>query len=205
MPGDWIGPPSILKKKYKKKSVDVSQQKGTALNSTTFAKIITLVRAGNYLETAAASADISAQTVRLWLKKGDELPGSVYHKFSRAFLKASAEWEASALANIDDAARGRYYAILLKDENGNQMFDKDGLPLYIKPEIKDWTAQAYRLEKKFPEKYGKRESTTSDTSQAPIVQIILPSNGYETAKPITIINNDEVPLLTISAPNKENK
>lgn len=90
-------------------------------------EILKAVRAGAYIETAAAHAGIDKTTLYLWLKNGarDESGTSEQAKFSNALKKALADAELSDLAIIGRAA--------MKGA---------------------WQASAWRLERKFPDRYG---------------------------------------------------
>lgn len=88
-------------------------------------KIVGLIRAGNYIETAAAIAGISKETFYDWMKQGAD-PKSRFAPFSDAVVKASAEAEAMDLLLIGQAARAG-----------------------------QWQAAAWRLERKHPKKWGR--------------------------------------------------
>ena len=148
-------------------------------------KIVPKLLAGNYIEVAAASVGIAKTTLYLWLKLGAERPRSIYRKFSDAVFEAQAVFEANALANIERAAKGTQHALLLKDENGNQLFDQHGLPVYIKPQAPDWQAEAWRLERKFSQRWSKLERQEVTTNAQPLVQITLPSNQRELRDGVT--------------------
>lgn len=91
-------------------------------------RIVIFVRAGNYIETAAAAAGINKDTLYDWLKKGAAQKSGVLRDFSDAITKALAEAEASDLATIGKAA-------------------KDG----------HWQAAAWRLERRNFTRWGKRQ------------------------------------------------
>lgn len=102
-------------------------------------RITDVIRAGNYIETAAAYAGINKTTLYDWMKRGaaeqkrvhetgrkpqkKELP---FLEFSNAVEKALAESEIRDVTRIGDASRS------------------------------DWKAAAWRLERKFPQKWGKK-------------------------------------------------
>jgi hypothetical protein len=99
------------------------------LTHETHAQIVKVVRAGNYLEVAAAYAGISKQSLSVWMRrgarearKGMETP---YAEFSRAIT------EALAAAEIDDVLRIGQAALT------------------------QWQAAAWRLERKFPDRWGR--------------------------------------------------
>lgn len=141
--------------------------------------IVPMLLAGNYLEVACSTVSIDKETLYNWLRRGHTQPRSVYRRFRDAVLEAQSRYEANALANIERAAKGTFHAILLKDENGNQLFDQHGQPLFIKPQPPDWQAEAWRLERKFSQRWTKTERQEISTNQGPVVQITLPSNTRE--------------------------
>lgn len=93
-------------------------------------RIADLVRAGNYVEVAAAAAGISRDTLYRWLKQGARTKRGLAHEFSLAIEKAQAEAEARDVTLIATAAR------------------------------EQWQAAAWRLERKFPDRWGRRERQT---------------------------------------------
>lgn len=84
------------------------------------------VKAGNYIETAAAWAGISKDTLYNWLKKGARSRRGKFRAFAEAMEKAQAEAEMRDIQTIGQAAL-----------SGN------------------WQASAWRLERKFPKKWGR--------------------------------------------------
>jgi hypothetical protein len=90
--------------------------------------------AGNYIETAAAYAGVSKVTLYKWLKKGRREKSGQYVDFVAAVDQAMAQSEVSAIARITKAG----------DES--------------------WQALAWRLERRFPAKWGKREKLTQDVT-----------------------------------------
>jgi len=93
-------------------------------------RIVAALRAGNYQETAARYAGISEDTFYEWLRRGKEEPESAYSEFSEAVEKAKADAEVRDVALIDKAAH-------------------DG----------SWQAAAWKLERKFPNKWGRVNRT----------------------------------------------
>lgn len=106
------------------------------------AKICDMLRAGNYIETAAAYAGINKTTLYDWMKRGAremervELAGKgakirkkeqPYVDFSNAVTKALAEAEVRDLIIISNAAKT------------------------------DWKAAAWKLERRTPDKWGRKE------------------------------------------------
>jgi transposase len=93
-------------------------------------KIVSALRAGNYQETAANFAGISKPTFYGWLERGRNEPDSIYSVFLDAVEKAKADAEVRDVALIDKAAH-------------------DG----------SWQAAAWKLERKFPQKWGRVNRT----------------------------------------------
>ena len=89
-------------------------------------KIVQAIRMGNYVETAVAYAGIHKDTFYNWLQRGKDEPGSIYADFSDAVEKAKADSEVRDVALIEKAAT-------------------DG----------SWQAAAWKLERKFPQKWGR--------------------------------------------------
>lgn len=112
----------------------------TKLNYEVQEKIIQAIKAGNYIETAAAYAGISKSTLYDWLKRGERekqrvaknpsyrirKSEKIYVEFSDAVEKALAEAEMRDVLLIGKAAE------------------------------EQWQAAAWRLERKFPERWGRR-------------------------------------------------
>jgi hypothetical protein len=93
-------------------------------------KIVFALRAGNYQETAARYAGIDGATFYRWMSRGAEEETGIYSEFCEAVEKAKAEAEVRDVTLIDKAA-------------------KDG----------SWQAAAWKLERKFPNKWGRVNRT----------------------------------------------
>lgn len=93
-------------------------------------RIISLVRGGNYVETAAQASGITPGTLHDWIKRGgrnDPADGGIYPKFSKAIEKAVGESEARDVLTIGKAAE------------------------------RQWQAAAWRLERKNFKKWGRKD------------------------------------------------
>jgi transposase len=101
----------------------------TKLNPEISHRIVNLVRAGNYRETAAAAAGINPKTLRNWLHRGSKggKSNAAYAQFSADLDTAEAEAELRDNKRINDAAE------------------------------KDWRAAAWRLARKNPDRWGDRQ------------------------------------------------
>ena len=99
------------------------------------AKIVAAIEAGNYPETAAVINGITGTTFYNYMKKGREskTKRGVYFEFFEAVKKAERYAEAYFLQHIREAAEG----------------NEDSKP--------SWTAAAWYLERKYPEKWGRNE------------------------------------------------
>lgn len=104
----------------------------TKLNEQTQAVLVDAIRKGNYIDNAAAMAGITESSYYLWIERGeaDIEAGktTTYSEFSEAIKRAKAEGEQIDLDHIADAAG-----------KGN------------------WQAAAWRLERRFPTKWGKQD------------------------------------------------
>jgi hypothetical protein len=97
----------------------------TDLTDELMVNIVNMVRAGNYIETAAAMYHVSKQSIYQWMKRGNEEPGTIFAKFTDALKAAWAESEARDVVGIGDSDQ--------------------------------WQAKAWRLERKFPDRWGRKE------------------------------------------------
>jgi len=149
--------------------------------------IVTAIRCGNYLETAAAMAGIHKQTFYDWLhkganaKKGDKTT-EVYKSFSDAVLKAMAESEAVAIAAIHQAGMPRDVTktrtvrkqLIVGDK---PVLDESGRPVFTTETITevarehDWRALAWRLERRFSKRWGRREYLESTITEKPVEEM----------------------------------
>lgn len=112
----------------------------TKLNDKVQHKIVTAIKQGNYIETASAYAGINKSTLYDWLKRGQREIDRVskdgrlrvrkkeqkYVEFSNLVEKALAESEMRDVLLIGKAAETQ------------------------------WQASAWRLERKFPDKWGRK-------------------------------------------------
>lgn len=89
-------------------------------------KIVRSVRAGCYIQTSAAIVGIGNTTLWEWLKRGRDEEDTIYSELFDRVQTAQGMSEAEDLAIIGEASK------------------------------EDWTAAAWRLERKFPHKFGKR-------------------------------------------------
>ena len=112
----------------------------TKLTSEVQEKIVQALAAGNYLETAAAYAGVHRFTLHRWLKLGANAKSGRHRQFCDAVQTAMAQAEIRDVAIIGQAAG------------------------------KQWQAAAWRLERKFPQRWGRK--TYHDIQTIPTRAII---------------------------------
>jgi hypothetical protein len=93
--------------------------------------VITMILAGNYIETAAAAAGVAKSTLYDWLKYGAAQKSGKYKDFSDAVYEAVAKAEAIDVTHVGTAARSG-----------------------------DWRAAAWRLERRNSKRWGRKEHIT---------------------------------------------
>lgn len=100
-------------------------------------KICDAIRAGNYIETAASYAGIGRSTLYQWMKRGraNKKGDRVYVEFVFEIEKALAEAEVRDVARIAAAAEFQ------------------------------WQASAWRLERKYPERWGRKSTVQFDNDK----------------------------------------
>lgn len=151
----------------KKQAVTTKPEKApvgrpSKLNKDVQDRIAGAIRAGSYIETAAALAGINKDTFYDWLRRGGRGEPD-YKNFSDAVEKALADGEMRDLMVIDRAAQGRPAQFLyVKGPDGKDtselVKDADGNPIMSMPATRpEWTAAAWRLERKFPKRWGRKE------------------------------------------------
>lgn len=135
------------------------------------AQIATAIRAGNYMEAAAAYAGISKDTLYRWLRRGArelqrlsknnrfKLKSSelLYVSLSEAIQKATADSEVRDVSIISKAAAGGHEYTETKvvyNEKGH-VVQEIRLTKKVPPQ---WQAAAWRLERKNPERWGRNAS-----------------------------------------------
>lgn len=105
-------------------------------------EISRLIREGNYIETTCRAVGISSQSYRTWKKRGEEEPTGIYRQFYTAIDQAEAKAESTYLGVVKDAANARV-----------------------------WTAAAWYLERRYPERWGRRQFTDITSGGKPLQKI----------------------------------
>ena len=98
-------------------------------------KICNAIRAGNYYEAACAYAGIGYSTFRAWMIKGEKAKSGKYREFMEAIKKAEYEAEARLVAQ------------------------------WQKHMPENWQAIATFLERRYPERWGKRVDVKQNIKQ----------------------------------------
>lgn len=107
-------------------------------------KIIEALRAGNYVQVTCDYAGIDTATFYKWMKRGEK-GQKPFDQFFSAVREAQAQGEMKHVVNIDRCGLGR-----------PAQYDQQGklIQAAIDP---DWKASSWVLERKFPERWGKRD------------------------------------------------
>ena len=147
-------------------------------------KIVAAMQHGAYIETAAAYAGISKDTLHRWLKLGARAKtagkSSRFVAFSDAIERAMADCELRDLETIGLFARGLpveiHHEKTTVDAHGHTSTETK-----VERRIeRHWTAAAWRLERKHPERWGRKMELSGPGGEPlkPAV-VILPSNGRD--------------------------
>lgn len=166
------------------------------INAEIIKSITNAMRAGAYIETAVALVGISKSTFYNWCRRGNIEPSTIYGQLLHAVKKALAESEMRDLLNIDKCAMGqdaeyeRYPDGDIdedgKDIGGQIVFDGKGKPVLKKfPLAPDWSASAWRLERKFPNRWNKVEKVETSNQDDGL-------EGGQEEKDITLMSADEL-------------
>lgn len=148
--------------------------------------VVAAIRAGNYVEAAAASAGVNKDTVYDWLRQGARLntdyhqgritlprPGSTDRQlmeFSDAVAAAEAEWEVAANATLERLSRPRQ----VEETRTTVETPADGKPVTTKTVTLRKTEEAdpatirWRLERRYPNRYGRTRVEVSGPDGGPI-------------------------------------
>ena len=127
----------------------------TKLTKELTEEVAKYLRAGNYIETTAALVGINRDSIYEWLKRGaaeqERLMKNprarlrkreeIFVEFSDTVKKAQAQSEAMLVGLVGKAAE------------------------------KNWTAAAWRLERKFPDKWGRTERNVATAQDDPVKEL----------------------------------
>lgn len=128
-----------------RKSKLTKEVRGSLIESTTL---------GLKIEDACALAGISQTSYFNWLQQGALGKSALYVEFLEAIKAAEPKGKQASLARIDQAGRGggKY------TETRTTHFKNGEIETVIteKEMLPDWKADAWRLERKYPEEFGQR-------------------------------------------------
>ena len=106
-------------------------------------KVVSAIRAGNYANVAAEYAGIGERTFYRWLQRGQAANRGIYRQFWQAVKKAEREAEVRAVA------------IIQKHMEDN------------------WQAAMTYLERKFPDRWGRRDRLRVDLNPKEALEELL--------------------------------
>jgi hypothetical protein len=109
----------------------------TKLTPEIHAIIVNAIAEGNYIETAAACAGISKETLHSWLRRGARSETGIHRRFADDVNKATAKSEQEGIRNIRGAAAR---------------------------DAKHWTAEAWYMERRFGDRWSRKDRTKLEVS-----------------------------------------
>lgn len=137
-------------------------------------KIATAMRNGAYVETAVAYCGISKDTFYRWLRMATkDSEKGLYRALSYAIEKAWAEAEMKDIEAITKAVEGTPDQLAV-DEDGKVITDVNGLPVVAQYGLPpNWRAAAWRLERKFPQRWGRKTKLEPDGETNSSIEIVF--------------------------------
>lgn len=144
--------------------------------------IVTAIRAGNYIETAAAAAGISKETLYDWLRQGAKAKEGKFKDFSDSVQKAMADSEMREVSVLDHAMGGgatisKRVTETVTEKKGGDTITKTVTEETIQPP--QWQPAAWRLERKHPEKYGQRQRIDANLNHSGSVTIVVKTSDQD--------------------------
>lgn len=145
-----------------------------------------------YLEQAVVLAGYGKSTITDWMKKGRENPEQ-YPQCAKLVVSvehALAECEARGLRSINKSVNGQEWQYerypegsLDEDGNdisGNLILNARGNPIPTQVGVEpNWKAAAWKLERRFPKRWGRTIEIGNEDDEGPQVVFLIPSNGRE--------------------------
>lgn len=145
-------------------------------------RILRALRLGAYFETCAAAGGISRDTLHEWVRTGNRLIERA-EKLARKAKPAPSD--PIALLSLKEQQLARFAKGWHEGLCDAELRD---LTLIAKAAVGDvehgifpvWQAAAWRLERRYPEKWGRRRIEVTGADGAPVrAQVYLPSNNRE--------------------------
>lgn len=140
------------------------------LNRKLIEKAAALIRAGNYASTAYGALGVSSTAYYRWLRDADEPDASaILIQFKQSIQEAEEQAEIEALHVINQSAHGKPAVWeQVKGPDGKPLIDpKTGRPMTVRVReevLSDWRAMAWRMERRNPGKWGKRDKLALEHS-----------------------------------------
>jgi transposase len=139
-------------------------------------KIVELLSGGSTLRDASKAVGIHEVTLWRWLERGKRQESGQYREFLLAVKASEAGFEAAHLANIERAGDGHDVVKEVVKRNpvtdlsGRPVHGEDGRPLFTETRETTrtrefaWQASAWLLERKWPERYGRRDQVKAEVT-----------------------------------------
>lgn len=132
--------------------------KPTKLTPETHAKIIRFIYPGGvYLETACAAAGIGKQTMRDWLNRGAKSPRSIYGKFAADVAEALGQDETRTVMTHERLSASEVSKTVPCPGCQADVTVEVPVPGNVQLHALQW-----KLERKFPKRYGNRIKVTQE-------------------------------------------
>ena len=122
------------------------------INERRIEEIAKLIRAGNFIEVAAQYAGIHKDTFYEWMKRGAHEKDRLEKPYQRP------REEEALYVKFSDAIKEAIAEAEIRDVNAITMAAQAG----------NWTAAAWRLERKFPKRWGRKPLEVSGPDGGPI-------------------------------------
>lgn len=123
----------------------------TKLDDELIGELVSVIRAGNYIDVAASYVGVSRQSFYRWMREGRDVERAL--ETGRVTEDALSEMESLTLT----LARSVEHALAESEVRD--------LALIGRAATDNWTAAAWRLERKYPERYGKRVAVANADGQ----------------------------------------
>jgi len=162
-------------------------------------KICKYIAEGNYLSVACAAVDVSDQTYHTWLKLGEEEVnngGGMFADFLEGTKKAEAEQEAKIAERLLAGAMPGERKRVTKT-------GPEGSSIEITETGGDWLAAATYLERRHPDRWGRRDRTRIDINETREITITHVEYNLAGVPPGQIIEGESHEIAEDSSPLSE--
>jgi hypothetical protein len=147
--------------------------------------LVNAVRLGTSLPVAAAYMGLSPHTVKEWVRRGEGWDGrpttGLYATFAVDIKRAQAADEVRRIARLEEAARGG--KVLARKTKTTEVLNAQGEVVkrwteerYSEPQ---WTADAWFLERSYPDRWGRRERVDVRLQIERVVQHVAHELGLQ--------------------------